>query len=108
MANSVMVDTRMKSKIESLMDLSENKNKQCYMVKFKDLQDAFFFGSKVEIQEFLNNQTVERFYDKKLRKGYFDYINEHGDTLRYHVESNRGTLILLNEECLKIDTCPLS
>jgi hypothetical protein len=101
MTDSVMMDTRMKSKIEELYDLSMG-GIECYTVRFKDLDDAFHFGNIEELQEFLHEQTLERFYDKELRKGYFDYINENNETLRYHVESKRGTLTLLEEECLGI------
>jgi hypothetical protein len=94
----VLMDSRMKSKIEDIMEW----NNDVYSVKFKDLDDAFWFGSKVDLQEFLNNQAQERFYDKELRKGYFDYVNDAGETLRYHIQSNRGTLTLLEEECLGV------
>jgi hypothetical protein len=94
----VLMDSRMKSKIEDVMEW----NNDVYSVKFKDLDDAFWFGSKVDLQEFLNNQAQERFYDKELRKGYFDYVNDAGETLRYHIKSNRGTLTLLEEECLGV------
>jgi hypothetical protein len=98
MNNSVIIDSRLKSKIEELMDSSPDENTPCYSVRFKDLDDAFWFGDKIKLQEFLHNQAVERFYDKELRKGYFDYVNEHEETFRYHIVSKRGTLTLLNEE----------
>ena len=50
----------------------------------------------------MRNQEAERFYSKELKKEYFDYVNEHSETLRYYVESNKGTLSLLKEECLGI------
>lgn len=100
MKNSVNIDSRLKSKILELMDLSPDENTPCYCVKFKDLDDAFWFGDKIELQEFLHKQAVERFYEKELRKGYFDYVNEHNETFRYHVLAKRGTLTLLNEECV--------
>jgi hypothetical protein len=93
-----MIDSRLKSKIEELYDLSMG-GITCLSVKFKDLEDAFQFGSEIDLQEFLHKQQVERFFDKEIRKGYFDYINESGETLRYHVESKRGTLTLLKQEC---------
>jgi hypothetical protein len=98
MTESVMVDLRLKNKIESM---KEWENDVC-SISFKDLDDTFWFGSKLELQEFLNIQASERFYDKELRKGYFDYINENNETLRYHIESKRGILTLLNEECLGV------
>lgn len=97
--NTILIDTRLKNKIESLMDSSIDGN-ESYSVKFKDLNDTFWFNDQFKLQEFFNNQTVERFYDKELRKGYFDYVNEYNETLRYHVEVKRGILTLLKEECV--------
>lgn len=101
MTDTVLVDSRLKNKIEELMDLSMG-DIECYSVRFKDLDDAFHFGKQSELQDFLREQEVERFYDKSLRKGYFDYVNENGETLRYHVEAKRGTFTLIKDECLGI------
>lgn len=97
MKESIMVDTRLRHKIEGIYTL----NGVC-SIEFKDLQDAFWFNSKVELQEFVNVQSRERYYDKKLRLGHFDYINENGETYRYHVKSNRGTLTVIKEENLGV------
>ena len=70
------------------------------MIKFKDLQDTFFFDTCSGIQEFVNIQACERFYDKELRKGYFDFKNEHNETLRYYVQPKRGNFTLIKEVCL--------
>lgn len=106
MKSSVMIDTRLKSKIEYLIDYSdlEKQNNPCYSVEFKDLQDKFFFYDKNKLQEFLNIQTVERFYDKTLRKGYFDYINEYSEILRFFVKSYKGNLELLEEKYMQHST----
>ena len=98
MNKSIIIDSRLKSKIEELMEWNENY----YSVKFKDLNDTFWFSDCIELQKFLHEQVSERFYDKSLRKGYFDYINEYDETFRYHIEPKRGTLTLLKEECLII------
>jgi hypothetical protein len=99
MEKTILVDSRLKNKIETLMDCSHDNN-ECYLVAFKDLEDSFWFDNITDIYEFLNKQTVERFYDKELRKGYFDYINEYNETLRYYVQSNKGILTLIKEECI--------
>ena len=94
----VLVDSKLKRKIESI----SGKEDVYYMVKFKDLDDTFWFSDYVEFQEFLNQQSRERYYDKEVRKGYFDYINDANETLRYYVKSNRGALELIREENLGI------
>lgn len=92
--NSIFVDTRLKSKIENMIDY---ENEVC-SIKFKDLDDTFWFRNKVELQEFIRVQEVERFYEKELRKGYFLYTNEHNEVFKYIVESLRGKLNLIKEE----------
>lgn len=99
MNRTVYVDVRMKSKIDSLVDMS-NGETICLMVRFKDVDDAFFFNSDYELQEFMHQQLRERFLDKELRKGYFDYINENNNTLRYYVKSKKGRFVFVNEECI--------
>lgn len=95
--NSVMIDTRLKRKVEGVY-----KHQDSYSVRFVDLIDTFWFSDSIVLQEFLNEQASERYYDKKLRKGYFDYINEHNETLRYYVTSNRGKLTVTKEENLGV------
>lgn len=89
-----MIDTRLKKNIEEMMYYKNG----CCSVRFKDLNDTFWFEDKNELYNFLGNQISERYYDKELRKGYFDYTNEYNETFRYHVESNRGTLKMLRDE----------
>lgn len=93
-----MIDTKLKRKVEHL---NEWQNDVC-SIKFKDLDDVFWFDSKEKLQEFLNVQSVERYYDEELRKGYFDYINENNEKLRYYIKSNRGKLELIREENLGV------
>lgn len=97
MTNGILIDTRLKSKIEDAYEING-----VYTIKFKDIQDAFWFGDKVEFQDFLNIQAKERYYDKELRDGYFDYRNENNETLRYYITSKRGTLTVTKEENLGI------
>lgn len=98
MKKMISVDSRIKSKIESLTDLSSSENNICYLLKFKDIDDTFIFGSDTELYDFMGRQISERFYDKELRKGYFDYVNENNETLRYHVEVKRGTFVAVRDE----------
>lgn len=92
---SVMIEKKMKNKIESLIEYTEN----AYSIKFTDLEDTFWFNNIDELQEFLNQVTRER-YHAEVSKGCFLYRNEHDETLKYYVESNRGTLTLLKEELI--------
>lgn len=69
------------------------KNGVC-CIDFNDINETFWFNSEAELQEFVNEQCSERFYDKSLRKGYFDYINDHSETSRYYIEEMfRGKII---------------
>lgn len=95
--DSLSVDSKMKSKIESLMEWEND----VYSIKFKDINDTFWFNDKITLQEFVRKQEVERFYDKSLRKGYFDYINENNELIRYAVSAYRGQLTVLNENIIK-------
>lgn len=94
---NVMIDRRLKRKVESL-----NEWKDAFSIKFKDLIDTFWFETVDQLQEFLNEQARERYYNKEVKNGYFDYVNNANETLRYHVKSNRGTLDLLKEENLGV------
>ena len=93
----IIIDIKLKNKIEAIEEISG-----AYVIKFNDLIDAFWFETTEQVQEFLNTQTKERFYDKELRKGYFDYINEYGEILRYYVKSLRGNLELIRDKNLGI------
>lgn len=97
MAKSITIDGRLKSKIEDLTDWSKENN-ACYCVKFKDIEDSFWFGNDSDLYNFMGEQISERFYDKELRKGYFDYVNENGEAVRYHVEVKRGTVTSIKDE----------
>lgn len=94
--SNIMIDRRMKSKIDSIY---EYDNGAC-SIKFNDLNDTFWFNNRSDLQEFINQIAKERYYDKEVRNGYFDYINEHNEKFRYYVTSNRGKLTLLKEECV--------
>ncbi|WP_125154526.1 hypothetical protein [Clostridium rectalis] len=85
----VMIDSRLKKNIESLM-IYENG---CCSVKFKDIEDTFWFDKVEDLQEFMLIQAKERYYDKSLRKGYFRYINENNEEVIYKINNvSRGKL----------------
>lgn len=94
MKESIIIDSRLKKNIKEMM----HYNNDCCSVKFKDLDDTFWFDNKYLLNNFLNNQASERYFDRSLRKGYFDYTNEYDETFRYYIEANRGTLKMLRDE----------
>lgn len=75
------------------------KNDDVMCVRLTDIDEAFWFTDEVKAQEFLNIQAIERVYDKELRKGYFDYVDECGATHRYHINKlTRGKITSFMEE----------
>ena len=72
-----------------------------YSAYLSDIDESFWFSDKALLQEFLNRQSHERFEHPELRKGYFEYTNECGSRLRYHIkELNRGKIVSFVEEPL--------
>ena len=98
--SSIIIERKMKNKVESMYKHSD----KAYSIKFKDLDDTFWFDSVVDLQDFLNQVERERYYDKEVKKGYFTYTNEHGERFKYNVKSNRGALTLLSEEFISNDS----
>ena len=89
MRASIIVDSRLKKNIESLY---EYKGGSC-SIKFKDIDDTFWFDNREKLQEFVHVQARERYYDKIFRLNYFDYTNEHNEKIRYDIIRNtRGKL----------------
>jgi hypothetical protein len=86
----IMIDSRLKKNVESL---NSYKNGIC-SVRFKE----FWFNTVNDIQEFMHNQASERYFDKFLRKGYFDYTNEYGEILRYEISKVYKGQIEVKEE----------
>lgn len=85
----VIVDRR----LVRLINLTEWNGGIC-SVTLSDLDETFWFNDSASLQEFLNEQTSERFYDTSLRKGYFHYINENGDKVQYDInEIKRGRIV---------------
>ena len=93
----IMIDSRLKSKIASKFEYENN----VYSIKFKDLEDTFWFKDKNDLYDFLNCQSRERFYDKSLRKGFFTYTNEYNETFKYIVKSKNGNLNLIETILVK-------
>lgn len=96
MKTKIIVDCRLKNKIEEKY-LFENG---VCCIRFNDIVQTFWFNNLNELQNFVHEQATERFYDKKLRKGYFLYINEYNEVFKYYVRANRGKLTVIREEYL--------
>ena len=86
-SSGILIDTKLK-KIIKLIEWNG-----CYSVYLKDIDELFWFDDKIGVQEFLNIQARERFYDKELRKGYFEAMNEVKEIFIYKIlEMNRGVI----------------
>ena len=96
---TILIDTRVQRFVEGYL-LGENGDTIC--IKLNDIDETFCFGNKVVAQEFLNTQVTERVADKEVRKGYFDYTDEFGETHRYFINDVlRGKIIAFTEEIVK-------
>ena len=100
MRTKIVIDCRLKNKIEEKY-LFENG---VCCIRFNDIDETFWFNNIDELQVFINEQAVERFYEKSLRKGYFLYKNDYCEVFKYYVRANRGKLTVLREEYLYTDT----
>lgn len=96
---AIITDTRIKRFVEGCL-LGENN--EAISIRLNDIDETFWFENEAEAQEFLTKQVTERVGDKELRKGYFDYIDEYGDTHRYFIhEVARGRILSFTEEIVK-------
>lgn len=87
--NSLIIDSRLKR----FVGIDSWKNGEVYSVYLNDVDETFWFDDCIKLQEFLNTQTRERFYDSELREGRFSYVNENNDTIVYIIDSvARGRL----------------
>lgn len=97
---AILIDKRIRRFVEGVL-CGENENTICIILK--DIDEAFWFSDELVAQEFLNRQAIERVYDKELRKGYFDYVDEYGTTHRYYIDKLvRGKITSFREEVVKI------
>lgn len=96
---AIVIDARIKSFVEGCLI---GENNEAISILLKDIDETFWFEDEVAAQDFLNRQVTERVADKELRKGYFDYIDEYGETHRYFInEITRGKIISFTEEVIK-------
>lgn len=96
---TIIIDARIKRFVEGCL-LGENN--ETISILLKDIDETFWFENEVSAQEFLNKQVTERVADKELRKGYFDYKDEYGETHRYFInEVTRGKIVSFTEEIVE-------
>lgn len=57
-----------------------------WSISLVDLGETFLFKGKEFAQLFLNEQAVERFGGERLRKGYFEYVNDDAEIERYNIK----------------------
>ena len=75
------------------------KNEDVLSIHLDDIDESFYFDDSDVAKDFLNKQSIERFGDKELRKGYFDYIDEYETIYRYRIRpSSIGKIIGCTEE----------
>lgn len=76
---SILINSKLKNII------SGTETNGIILIHLNDINESFQFDSEKEAQDFLNEQSTERFGDKELRKGYFDYEDEVGEIHRYSI-----------------------
>lgn len=93
----IIIDTRIQRFIDGYVIGEEEENTVCLWLN--EIDKSFHFENEADAQAFLNNQVTERVGAKELRKGYFDYTNEHGEVHRYIIEKlNRGKIEKFTED----------
>lgn len=96
---AIIIDARIKRFVEGCLF---GQNNETISIRLNDVDETFWFENEAEAQEFLNKQIAERVADKELRKAYFDYMDECGETHRYFInEITRGKIISFKEEIVK-------
>ena len=96
----IVIDTRIKRFIEGYI---VGENEDIIAIKLNDIGETFWFDDKIKVQEFLNEQVTERIYDKELRKGYFDYVDEYRTIHRYYINKLvKSKITTYNEEIVML------
>lgn len=95
---TILIDTRIKTFVDGCLF---GENDESISIRLKDIDETFWFENEIAAQEFLNKQATERVGNKELRKGYFDYNDDNGETHRYIInEMKRGNIISFTEEII--------
>lgn len=93
---AILIDKRIQRFVEGYL---WGENEDTIGIRLKDIDETFWFKDEISAQKFVNEQALERVYDKELRNNYFDYINEYGEIHRYYIkELSKGKIISFKEE----------
>lgn len=93
---NIIIDKKLEKFVKGCL-LGEHED--ILSIHLNDIGESFYFDEQVAAQDFLNKQSIERFGDKELRAGYFDYTDEYGTMHRYIIKSlARGKIIAYSEK----------
>ena len=87
---AILIDKRIQKYVEGFL---HGENDEVISIHLKDIDETFWFDSKVEAQEFLNKQAIERVGDLELRKGSFYYTDEENILHRYLISVNKKGMV---------------
>lgn len=88
---SILIDKRIQKYAEGFL---HGENDEVISIHLKDIDETFWFDSEVEVQKFLNKQTIERVGKPELRMGSFYYTDTEGVLHKYLVTVNKKGMII--------------
>lgn len=93
---AILIDKRIQKYVKGCLCEEDN----IISIHLKDIDETFWFDSKLAAQEFLNKQSIERVGDPELRTGSFDYTDQEGILHRYLLSgvNRKGKIISYMEE----------
>jgi hypothetical protein len=98
MQMAILIDKRIQKFVEGYL---HGENDEIISIYLKDINETFWFDSKLAAQNFLNKQAVERVGNSELRKNSFCYKNPEGEIHRYLITVNKkGQIVFYLEEVI--------
>ncbi len=95
---AILIDKRIQKFVEGYL---HGENDEIISIYLKDINETFWFDSKLAAQNFLNKQAVERVGNSELRKNSFCYKNPEGEIHRYLITVNKkGQIVFYLEEVI--------
>lgn len=86
----ILIDKRIQKFVEGCFYEEDGK---VISIHLKDIDETFWFNSEVDVQNFLNKQTIERVGDPELRTNSFYYIDTEGVLHKYLITVNKKGMI---------------